>query len=134
MKELVYNDYFSTFESLLKRDKSVSMHQRNIHRVAIEMYKAKNKLYPEIVQNIFQQRDISTLRSEVTFIRPDINTVYNGEDSLRNFGPIVWNNMLPNNLKSATTLEKFKNNIKLWVPENCPCRLCKDFLPGIGYI
>ena len=110
------------------------MHHRNIHRVAIEMYKAKNKLSPEIVQNIFQQRDISTLRSEVTFIRPGINTVYNGEESLRNFGPIVWNNMLPNNLKSATTLEKFKDNVKLWVPENCPCRLCKDFLPGIGYI
>ena len=100
------------------------MHHRNIHCVAIEMYKAKNKLSPEIVQNIFQQRDISTLRSEVTFIRPDINTVYNGEDSLRNFGPIVWNNMLPNNLKSETTLEKFKNNVKLWVPENCPCRPC----------
>ena len=77
------------------------MHHINIHRVAIEMYKAENKLSPEIIQNIFQQRDISTLRSEVTFIRPDINTVYNGEESLRNFGPIVWNNMLPNNLKSA---------------------------------
>ena len=43
---LIYNDYFSKFESLLKRDKSVSMHHRNIHRVAIEMYKAKNKLSP----------------------------------------------------------------------------------------
>ena len=89
LRLVILYDYFSTCESLLKRDKSVSMHHRNIHRVAIEMYKAKNKLSLEIVQNIFQQRDISTLRSEVTFIRPDINTVYNGEESLRNFGPIV---------------------------------------------
>ena len=31
---LVYNDYQSTFEYLLKKDKSLSIHHRNIHRVA----------------------------------------------------------------------------------------------------
>ena len=69
-----------------------------------------------------------------TFIRPYVDTVYKGEDSLRNFGPIVGNKLLPNKFKSASTLEKFKKSIKLWVPKNCPCRLCKDFITGIGYI
>ena len=34
---LVYNDYTSTFKELLKEDKTLSFHHRNIHCVAIEM-------------------------------------------------------------------------------------------------
>ena len=67
----VYDDYTSTFESLLEKDKSVSIHHRNIHRVAIEMYKVINNLSPGIIQDLFQKRDISTLRIQTnTFIRP----------------------------------------------------------------
>ena len=74
------------------------------------------------------------LRSDNTFLRPKVNTVYNGEGSLRSFGPIVWNNLLPNKYKSAENLEIFKNKIKLWIHENCRCRLCKDYETGIGFL
>ena len=131
---LVYNDYTSTFENLLLIDGSVSIHHRNIQKVATEMYKAKNNLSPEITQSIFQQNEVSHLRSDITFLRPTVNTVYNGEGSLRSFGPIVWNNLLPEEYKSAENVENFKNKIKLWIPENCPCRLCKDYVTGIGFL
>ena len=107
-------------------DGSVSIHHRNIQKVATEMFKAKSNLSPELTQSIFQRNEVLNLRSDNTFLRPKVNTVYNGEGSLRSFGPIVWNNLLPNKYKSAENLEIFKNKIKLWVPENCPCRLCKD--------
>ena len=42
---MVYDDYTSSFNELLKKDKAISIHQRNIHCVAIEMYKAK-MIYP----------------------------------------------------------------------------------------
>ena len=103
---LVYDDYTSSFKDLLQKDGSVSVHHQNIHSIAIEMYKIKNKLSPKIVQTIFQQSEISNLRSEQTFLRPNINTIYNGEQSLRSFGPVVWNDLLPNKFKSATTLNK----------------------------
>ena len=51
---MVYNDQTSTFESLLEKDKSVTIHHRNIHVLATEMYKAKNGLSPPIIRNIFQ--------------------------------------------------------------------------------
>ena len=35
------NDYESSFDRLLKNDKSISIHHRNIHNVAIEMFKVK---------------------------------------------------------------------------------------------
>ena len=131
---LVYEDYTSSFKDLLQKDGSVSVHHQNIHSIAIEMYKIKNKLSPKIVQTIFQQKEVSNLRSEQTFLRPNINTIYNGEQSLRSFGPVVWNDLLPNKFKSATTLNKFKHMIKLWVPTGCPCRLCKDYVPGLGFV
>ena len=69
----VYDDYTSTFESLLEKDKSVSIHHRNIHRVAIEMYKVINNLSPGIIQDLFQKRDISTLRIQTnTFTKEKI--------------------------------------------------------------
>ena len=37
---IIYNDKRSTFEELLAKDKSVSVHYNNIHAMAIEMYKS----------------------------------------------------------------------------------------------
>ena len=61
---LVYDDYTTSFKDLLQNDGPVSVHHQNIHSIAIEMYKIKNKLSPKIVQTIFQQREVSNLRSE----------------------------------------------------------------------
>ena len=52
---LVYDDYLSSFDELLRKDNSVCIHHRNIQRVAIEMFKVKHKLCPEIVQSLFCQ-------------------------------------------------------------------------------
>ena len=39
---LVYLDYTSSFKDLLEKDKSVTIHQRNIRLLAIEMFKVLN--------------------------------------------------------------------------------------------
>ena len=45
----VYSDFTSSFKELLEKDNSVTVHQRNIQLVAIEMFKATKKLCPKIV-------------------------------------------------------------------------------------
>ena len=66
----VYYDQTSTFESLLEKDKSVTIHHRNIHVLATEMYKAKNGLSPPIIRNIFPINDRSySLRNTNYFKR-----------------------------------------------------------------
>ena len=45
------------------------------------------------------------------FIRAAVKKVYMGENSLRSFGPIVWNTMMPKELKECSSLVKFKNTI-----------------------
>ena len=132
---LVYNDYRTPFEELLKNDKSVSIHHRNIHNVAIEMYKVKNKLSPPFIQEIFEHKGFGrTTRMGDKFTRPQINKVNKGENSLRNFGPVVWNSILPEKLKICSSLSEFKNLIKSWIPDKCPCRLCKHYVKGVGFI
>ena len=132
---LVYNDYRSSFDELLKIDKSISIHHRNIHNVAIEMYKVKNNLSLPFMQEIFDHKSSGcTTRMGDKFARPNVNTVYKGENSLRNFGPVVWNIMLPEKLKVCSSLAEFKNSIKSWTPNNCPCSLCKNYVKNVGYI
>ena len=60
--------------------------------------------------------------------------VYNmGKLSLSYFGPVVWEKMLPEEYKKIATLQKFKEEIKKWVP-NCQCRLCEKWVEGVGRV
>ena len=57
---------------------------------------------------------------------PKVNSEYMGKLSLRYFGPVVWEIMLPESFKTITELQEFKAKIRKWVPTNCICRLCKN--------
>ena len=99
------------------------------------MYKVKHNLCPEMIKSLFVPRTHSiNTRSNSSFLKPRVNSVYYGEHSIRKFGPIVWDTMVPRDLKESLSLETFKRKIKDWVPENCPCRLCKTFIPELGFI
>ena len=128
---MVYEDYTSSFEDLLKIDGSVTIHHRNIQLVAVEMFKVKNGLCPEIMKDLFQLRQEPNGISK--FIIPRVNNEYMGKLSLRYFGPVVWETMLPEVYKEINALGKFKDDIKKWVPE-CKCRLCKTYIVGVGFI
>ena len=130
---LVYDDYITSFEDLLIKDNSVSIHLRNIQKVAIEMFKVKNNLCPEFIKSLFHQLPSRT-RSKALFHRQHVNKVYKGEYSIRSFGPIVWDTMVPVNLKKITKLADFKNEISKRIPNNCACRLCEDFVPDLGFV
>ena len=132
---IVYQDYATTFEGLLEKDNSLTFHHRNIHHVAIEMFKVKNDLSPPFMKDIFTQKvNHKGTRSGDTFGRPNSNTVKKGDRSLQSFGPIVWNTMLPNKLKQCASLSEFQSTIKSWKPDNCPCELCRTYVQGLGYV
>ena len=129
---MVYLDYTSSFAELLEKEKSVTIHQRNIQLLAIELFKVVTKQGPNIMRDLFTFN--KDTRFEKTFCRPNVNTVSYGEKSIRYLGPIVWDSMVPQELKSIRTLQKFKDEIKKWVPRNCPCTLCKEYVAGVGNI
>ena len=57
-----------------------------------------------------------------------------GTESRKSFvGPKIWD-IIPGNIKKASSFTIFKNKIKSWVPEGCPCKLCKYYVQGLGYV
>ena len=132
---IIYNDKQSSFTELLNKDSSVSIHIRNIQRLAIEMFKFYNGLSPPLMNNTFKLREENpyNLRNVSEFSRPMINSVYHGTESISFLGPKIWD-ILPEKLKNIETLEVFKKEIKIWKPDNCPCRLCKVFIEGVGFL
>ena len=46
---LLYDDDESTFEELLKRDEGFTVHETNIQKLMLEMFKAKNKIEPNLL-------------------------------------------------------------------------------------
>ena len=83
---IVYDDYDTTLEDLLKKDNSVSIHHRNVQKVSIEMFKVKHNLCPEFIQNIFHQKN-STTRSKATFHRPNVNYSVQWRTIFKKFRP-----------------------------------------------
>ena len=50
---MVYQDYVSSFTELLEKDKSTTIHNRNIQLLATELFKVKNGLSPAFMNEIF---------------------------------------------------------------------------------
>ena len=77
---IVYNDNEPTFEDLLKKDNSVSIHHENIGLLGIELYKVKNNLSTNLMSEIFNLRNVDyNLRSPIcNFKQGPVNTVNYG--------------------------------------------------------
>ena len=53
---IVYDDCSSSFEDFLNKDKSVTIQQRNLQQLAIEIFKVKIGIAPIIMNKIFTYR------------------------------------------------------------------------------
>ena len=49
---IAYEYFETTFEELLTKDGSVTIHQRNLRDLAIDMYKVSNKLSPPFMSEL----------------------------------------------------------------------------------
>ena len=128
---LVYNDEGMTFEELLEKDNSMTIHDRNLCKLATEMYKVKNGLSPLPIQELFSSHvNTYDLRRNKTWDIPCVKTVEHGTETIRYRGPKTWE-LLPAYIKDSKSLPEFRAKIKLWKPT---CRLCKTYLANVGFI
>ena len=131
---LVYKDPTLSFEDLLKKDNSLTIHCRNLQKLAIEMYKRKNNLSPSIMKLIFPDNtNPYNLRNNNPFKCENVHTVYNGTETLSYRGPKTWA-LVPENIKQSKSLSEFKAKIKTWDPKGCTCRLCNTYISNLGFI
>ena len=122
---IMYSDKQSSFTELLNKDSSVSIHIKNIRKHAIEMFKSYKGLSPLIMDNVFKltTENPYSLRQVSEFSRPIVSYL----------GPKIWD-ILPEKLRNMDNLGSFKKEIKTWRPYNCPCRLCKMYIEGVGFL
>ena len=118
---IVYNDYSSSFEDLLNKDKSVTIHQRNLRQLAIEIFKVKIGIALTIMNEIFTfvVNNTYNLRSGMHINRVNVHSTQYGTESIGYLGAKIWD-AVPVRMKDLKTLSTFKNQIKNWIPEDCP--------------
>ena len=85
---IVHSDKTSSFEKLLEKDGSVTIHTRNLQTLATEMFKVYKNLSPAIIADLFHVRQNNyNLRHDSYFAIPNVKSVYHGTESLSNLGP-----------------------------------------------
>ena len=111
------------------------IHFRNIKYLLTKIYKLKMGLSPPIMSTIFRLNENSSynLRCGVTMNKRKIRTRKFGFETVSTIGAILWND-LPAELKNTESLKTFKQKIKLWSPNNFPCKICRKFIKNMGYI
>ena len=130
---IAYNDYLSDFKVLLEKDNSVTIHQRNIQALTLEVYKTLNDLNPGFMKEIFylKQHDYPTRNQQIVY--PNPRTVSYGLETFGYKASQLWSN-IPNEIQQATDVPTFKNYISKQSVNICNCNLCKPYIAGLGYL
>ena len=115
LRFICLNRHQLTFKELVEKNKTVSIHQRNLQILATEIYNAKNKITPEFVNSSFEFANRRyNLKNTSVLKRNRYFTVHYGSESLASLAPKIWE-LVPDSIKEVKTLSIFKNKIKISV-------------------
>ena len=86
----MYTDYKSSFKELLQKDKSMTIHQRKLQYLAIEICKVRMVIYPKIMNEIFRfsKTSVYSLRIGIQLEKASTSIVQFGSESTVYFGAI----------------------------------------------
>ena len=86
-----------------------------------------------MIYSLLKETNNYNLRHELFSSITRNKTVRDGFESKSYLGPKIWETM-PSEMQECETLFEFESKVKSWNPINCPCKLCKTYIGGIGYI
>ena len=130
---IAYNDYVSDFNSLLGKDNSVTIHQRNIQMLTSEVYKTLNNLNPSFMKEIFHLKQQHYFTRNEHLAYPNPRTVIYGLESFGYKASQLWSS-IPEDVQHATDIHTFKKDIAKYCTNICNCNLCKPYIANLGYI
>ena len=105
---------------------TVSVHQRHLTFLMIEIYKSISQLNAQFMWSFFTHKDIPyNLRKGPILGLPKTHSLYYGTNAIYLRDSLIWNN-LPAVVKSSNSLVEFKNKIKNIGDIDCGCLICKD--------
>ena len=131
---IVYSDNISSYEQLLENSGSIKIHHKNLQALAIEIYKTLHNPSNSLMSDLFWIKTSKyNLRSTGTFVSKSAKTVHFGTETISYLAPKIWE-LIPEDIKNCKTLNSFKQQIQIWIPSECPCRLCKTYVENLGFI
>ena len=97
------------------------------------MFLIKHGQSPESVSDIFTQTTQHyNFRQNRHFRIRSVKSVYQCSESISYLGTKIWE-IVPAKIKETNSLTSFDIKIREWVPQSCPCRLCKQYISGVGF-
>ncbi len=131
---IAYKDFDSSFEYLLERDNSLTIHAKNLQTLLTEVFKTHKHLNPNFMKEIFTEREnMYNLRNNNEFEIPRVRTVNFGSETIRYRGPQLWLS-LSTETKNAGSIREFKSKIKYWNCDECLCKICRPFIKNLGFL
>ena len=127
---IVYSDYKSTFQELLDKGASFSVHYRNIQTLPIEKCKDIPGLSPAIMGDVFKIN--RTLPYNLDFSSRVRKRIKYGRETISFLAPKVWA-LVSKKMKQCSCLKAFKSKISKR-KSDCPCRLCKTYFQHVGFL
>ena len=122
---IIYNDYDSDFDTLLSRGKHLRIHEINKRKLLTEVYKCLNNLNPIFINDLFTKKNLNfNLRNSNLLELNRTRTLTYGLKSIVYRGSRAWNDLNPR-LKTAQSLNDFKNLLKDELIVKCSCHLCQ---------
>ena len=101
---ITYNDKSSSFQNLLQKDNSVTIHHSNIKILATETYKFLQGFSPPLMNEIFVERNNNySLRGNNLLTRRRVNSVRYGTETVSFLAEKIWG-ILPKDIKALNLL------------------------------
>ncbi len=92
-----------------------TLHIRRIKAIASEVFKSLNNVNPNLMNKMFQVKDI--------LCQPKFNKIPYGKTTFSYYGTYIWNS-LPNNIKESVSLDNFKTMLNAWEGPKYQCIMC----------
>ena len=118
---LMTNNYQLSYEDLLDLTNEISPHQRCLNSLMTKVYKCLNGISPDIMNDTLA----------VSKHRYNTRHYSYGWNSILYRANQIWN-LLSRQVKNSVNLDSFKLKINQWRCVECPCTLCKIYLPNLG--
>ena len=119
---------------LLEEAHQITFQQRCINSLTIKVYRDLNGHSLDITNDIFKLREnMYNIRNFHIFQIENLRSLKYGLDAIPYRASQLWQ-QVHSDIRRAASPALFKNRIKTWKYEDCPCTSFKIFIQNAGYI
>ena len=124
-RQVVYNNFTDSCETLLSINNYISVHQKHLQYLAVEVYRTVAEINPEFIWTYFPKGPIPyDLGKGNKVFLPLARSARYEINSLLFRGSLLWNNC-SSSVQNSAALSKFTFRLKIRVEIHCTCNVCR---------